>query len=136
MPGKSAADRAVKDAVELTDAVSNFKHASPLKDTPSTQLVALAKLAENFKVAASPGNQKLIIAQNEDTMVPHEVEKTKPLVLSPRVKIISPPPPPSPGVKFISPPPTPSPRVQTPMDIAKEVHIIPDSEYHAKTVHR
>ena len=129
MPGKSVADRAVEAAIELKDAISNFKHDLPLKDIPSTQMAALTKLAEFFRVATNLNNQKVTtIAQKGNTRVPQEVGKTKPLVISPRVVIILPSPPPSPGVKIILPPPTPSPRVQTPIDKVKEVHIIPDSE--------
>ena len=96
--------------------------------TKHTQMVALTKLAEIFRVATNLNNQKVAVAQKWDTRVPQEVEQTKSLVPSPRVEFISPSPQPFPGMTTISPPHTSSPRVHTPIDKIKEVHIIPDTE--------
>ena len=69
IPGISATDRAVKAAVKLTDTIRNFKHASPLKYIPSTQMAALTKLAEIFKVPTDPNNQKVTAVQKRGYQV-------------------------------------------------------------------
>ena len=51
MPGSSADHIVIEVAAELTDAISNFKHASPLKDVQDTHIAALNKLSDIFNGA-------------------------------------------------------------------------------------
>ena len=51
MPGTTAKERAIEVAVELIDAITNFKHVEPLKQMSNTQMEALHKLAEIFNVS-------------------------------------------------------------------------------------
>ena len=131
MPGSSAADRAVEAAIELTDAISNFKHASPLKDMPSPQLAALTKLATIFKIATCADN----------TQIPQQNNmQSSPRVQTPRVKTTPPPashpisepmtpmPPPSTKVKNIPQLRIPAPRVPTPGEITPKIHVITDPD--------
>ena len=48
MPGSTAKDRVVVVAIELTDAINNFKHASPLKYIADEQVTSLQVLAKIF----------------------------------------------------------------------------------------
>ena len=45
MPGSSSQDRAREAAIELTDALSNLKYASPIRDVPDAGVQALKDLA-------------------------------------------------------------------------------------------
>ena len=83
-PGSTPVNRAIEAATELTEAISNFKYASPLKDMPDEQLAGLQKLADIFQVSTSKihktgGSKETQTTIKQTTMVTPLPKKTIPV---------------------------------------------------------
>ena len=114
MPGISAADRVIEAAAELTDTISNFKHASQLKDVQDTHMAALNKLLDIFNGATRQSKQD----SSKEVLLP-STQKTK---SETPIHIKTTPAPRVVMTKQY----TPVPRVNLPKSTQKEIYIIPE----------
>ena len=88
MPGSSALDRAREAAIELTDALTQIKHASPIKDVADESVQALKDAATIFHRTIGDKSQKLVTKSPLPTPKPQrQVKKmTPPTPKVPRVQ--------------------------------------------------
>ena len=89
MPGSSSQDRAREAAIELTDALKNFKHASPLKDVSDAGVQALKDLAAIFH--RSVNSQSPAEQQPANKITTRQIQKVAMLPQTstpPRVEVI------------------------------------------------
>ena len=116
MLGSSSQDRAREAAIELTDALRNLKHTSPIKDVPDAGVQALKDLAAIFHRTVNSQSQE---GKNPPTQQIKSIAVPSQTAPPPRVRIIKK------ASDVIAD--TPSPRVlNTTSDrIHNDIHVIP-----------